>query len=183
MKIVVYCSSRERLDNKYQQLARQLGTWIGNNGHTLVYGGSNAGLMHITSTTVHETGGRVVGVIPEIFKHRIDPICYEVIHTPDLSARKQYMIENGDIFIVLPGGIGTLDEWISTLTVMCIDRKSSRPIIVANIDGLFDSAINQLAGIVGTPFARNQPICQSIIVQDVTKLLQTLETLTSDKRS
>ena len=54
MKIVVYCSSQEGLEKKYQQLARDLGSWIGQHGHTLLYGGSNAGLMHITASAVHE---------------------------------------------------------------------------------------------------------------------------------
>ena len=75
MKIVVYCSSMEGLEKKYQQLAAALGTWIGQNGHTLLYGGSNAGLMHITAAAVHEAGGHVIGVIPEMFRHRIDPLC------------------------------------------------------------------------------------------------------------
>ncbi len=74
MTIVVYCSSQAGLDEKYQQLAHNLGTWIGQNGHTLLYGGSNAGLMHITAAAAHEAGGHVIGVIPEMFRHRIDPV-------------------------------------------------------------------------------------------------------------
>ena len=120
MKIVVYCSSQAGLEEKYQQLARDLGTWIGQNGHSLLYGGSNAGLMHITAAATHEAGGHVIGVIPEMFRHRIDPVCDEVVYTANLGDRKQYMIEHGDVFVVMPGGIGTLDEWMSTLAVMVI---------------------------------------------------------------
>ena len=109
MIIVVYCSSQAGLEEKYQQLARDLGTWIGQNGHTLLYGGSNAGLMHITASAVHEAGGHVTGVIPAMFKHRLDPVCDDAIHTTNLGDRKQYMIEHGDVFVVMPGGIGTLD--------------------------------------------------------------------------
>ena len=109
MKIVVYCSSQEGLEKKYQQLAHDLGTWIGQNGHTLVYGGSNAGLMHITAAAVHEAGGHIVGVIPEMFRHRIDPVCDELFYTATSRDPKQDMCAHGDSFFILPGVIGTLD--------------------------------------------------------------------------
>ncbi|MBR5686195.1 MAG: TIGR00730 family Rossman fold protein [Muribaculaceae bacterium] len=176
MNIVVYCSSRENLDSKFQQLARDLGTWIGQNGHTLLYGGSNAGLMHITAAAVHEAGGHIVGVIPEMFRHRIDPLCDEVVYTANLGDRKQHMIEHGDVFIVMPGGIGTLDEWISTLTVMCLTPSDQRPIIVANIDGMYDGIISQLAVLEATPFSRSQRLSRTLVAP--TDLLQTLNDLT-----
>ena len=178
MNIVVYCSSRDGLDEKYSQLATALGTWIGHNGHTLVYGGSNAGLMHITAAAVHEADGNIVGVIPEIFRHRIDPLCNEVVYTAHLAERKQVMIERGDIFVVLPGGIGTLDEWISTLTVMCIGEDDLRPIIVADLDGLFADTVSQLEAITRTPFARGKNLARTLIAPTPDDLLSSLSTLT-----
>lgn len=183
MKIVVYCSSQESLDNKYQQLAATLGTWIGQNGHTLLYGGSNAGLMHVTATAVHEAGGHVIGVIPEMFRHRIDPVCDEVVYTANLGDRKQYMIEHGDVFIVLPGGIGTLDEWISTLAVMCIGNDDLRPIIVADLDGMFAATIQQLADLTRTPFARGKDLSRTLVAPTADALLSTLSQVTSKSPS
>ena len=179
MKIVVYCSSQEGLEEKYRLLARDLGTWIGQQGHTLLYGGSNAGLMHITAAAVHEAGGHIVGVIPEMFRHRIDPVCDEVVYTANLGDRKQYMIEHGDVFVVMPGGIGTLDEWMSTLAVMTIGNDDPRPIIVANIDGLYDATIQQLAGMTRTPFARGKNLSRTLAARTTTELLSTLASLTS----
>ena len=179
MKIVVYCSSQAGLEEKYQQLAAALGTWIGQNGHTLVYGGSNAGLMHITASAAHEAGGHVVGVIPEMFRHRIDPVCDEVVYTANLGDRKQYMIEHGDVFVVMPGGIGTLDEWMSTLAVMTIGNDDPRPVIVANIDGLYDATVQQLADMTRTPFARGKDLTCTHITRSTTDLLQILEGLSS----
>ena len=179
MKIVVYCSSQEGLEEKYRLLARDLGTWIGQQGHTLLYGGSNAGLMHITAVAVHETGGHIVGVIPEMFRHRIDPVCDEVVYTANLGDRKQYMIEHGDVFVVMPGGIGTLDEWMSTLAVMTIGNDDPRPIIVANIDGLYDATIQQLADMTHTPFARGKNLARTLAARTTTELLSTLASLTS----
>ena len=179
MNIVVYCSSQEGLDNKYQQLAHKLGTWIGQNGHTLLYGGSNAGLMHITAAAVHEAGGRCKGVIPEMFRHRIDPVCDEVVYTANLGDRKQYMIEHGDVFVVMPGGIGTIDEWMSTLAVMTIGNDDPRPIIVANIDGLYDATIRQLADMTRTPFARGKNLARTLNATTADDLLSTLASQTS----
>jgi hypothetical protein len=178
MNIVVYCSSQEGLESKYQQLATALGTWIGQNGHTLLYGGSNAGLMHITATAAHEAGGHIIGVIPEMFRHRIDPVCDEVVYTANLGDRKQYMIEHGDVFIVMPGGIGTIDEWMSTLAVMTIGDDDLRPIIVANLDGMFDGTVQQLADLTRTPFARGKNLSRTIAARTQDELLQTLTNLT-----
>jgi len=155
-------------------LAQELGTWIGQQGHTLLYGGSNAGLMHITAAAVHQAGGHVVGVIPEMFKHRIDPVCDEVVHTANLGDRKQYMIEHGDVFIVLPGGIGTLDEWMSTLAVMTIGNDDPRPIIVADLDGMFDATIRQLDVLTRTPFARGKRLDRTLVAHSAPHLLTTL---------
>ena len=179
MKIVVYCSSQEGLEEKYRLLARDLGTWIGQQGHTLLYGGSNAGLMHITAAAVHDAGGHIVGVIPEMFRHRIDPVCDEVVYTVNLGDRKQYMIEHGDVFVVMPGGIGTLDEWMSTLAVMTIGNDDPRPVIVANIDGLYDATIQQLADMTRTPFARGKNLARTLAARTTTELLSTLASLTS----
>ena len=178
MKLVVYCSSQEGLDEKYQQLARELGTWIGKHGHSLLYGGSNAGLMHITAAAVHEAGGHVIGVIPEMFRHRIDPVCDDVVYTANLGDRKQYMIEHGDAFVVMPGGIGTIDEWMSTLAVMTIGNDDPRPVIAANIDGLYDATIQQLADMTHTPFARGKNLARTLIAHTPSELLSILTTLT-----
>lgn len=178
MKIVVYCSSQEGLDEKYRLLARDLGTWIGQNGHTLLYGGSNAGLMHITAQATHEAGGQCIGVIPEMFRHRIDPLCDEVVYTANLGDRKQYMIEHGDAFVVMPGGIGTLDEWMSTLAVMTIGNDDPRPIVVANLDGLYDATIRHLADMTRTPFARGKNLARTLAATSAAHLLQILNKVT-----
>ena len=177
MTIVVYCSSQGGLEEKYQQLAHDLGTWIGQNGNTLLYGGSNAGLMHITAAAAHEAGGHVIGVIPEMFRHRIDPLCDEVVYTANLGDRKQYMIEHGDVFVVMPGGIGTLDEWMSTLAVLTIGNDDPRPVIVANIDGLYDATVQQLADMTRTPFARGKNLARTLVAPTASALIATLDTL------
>lgn len=177
MNIVVYCSAQDGLDEKYQQLATTLGRWIGENNHALVYGGVNSGLMHVTAQAVHDAGGHCVGIIPEMFLYRLDPLCDEVVATSDLADRKQRMIATGDVFIVLPGGIGTLDEWISTLTVMCIGDDDHRPIIVANLDGMYDATIQQLADLSLSPFARGKDLTRTLTARTAEEFIAVLNNL------
>ena len=114
--IVVYCSSASGLDARYTDTAVATGRIIGSTGCALLYGGVNAVMMHITAQSAADNGAaEIIGVIPEVFAHRADPLLTVSKLTRDLAERKQVMIDDGDIFVVLPGGIGTIDEWISTL--------------------------------------------------------------------
>ena len=114
-----------------------------------------------------------------MFRHRIDPVCDEVVHTANLGDRKQYMIEHGDVFVVMPGGIGTLDEWMSTLAVMTIGNDDPRPVIVANLDGLYDTTIQQLADMTHTPFARGKNLARNLVTRTTDELLATLTDVAS----
>jgi len=106
-----------------------------------------------------------------------------VVHTANLGDRKQYMIEHGDVFVIMPGGIGTLDEWMSTLAVMTIGNDDPRPVIVANIDGLYDATIQQLADMTRTPLARGKNLARALVATSSRELIQELSGLTSDRVS
>ena len=177
MNIAVYCSSRNDLPQVYVNMAEMLGTWIGTNGHTLVYGGVNAGLMHITAQAVHDTGGKVLGVIPEFFVHRADVLNDELITTRDLNDRKSRMIAMADAFVILPGGIGTIDEWISTLAQLTISDNDNRGIIVANHEGMYDGTIRQLMDSSNSIFSRGKDLNRSIMVDDAAQLIEQLNKL------
>ena len=156
-------------------MARALGTWIGENGHTLVYGGVNAGLMHVTAQTAAEAGCQsIVGIVPEFFKHRADQLCTELLLARDLNHRKAMLIEQGDVFVVLPGGLGTIDEWVSTLSTLVVEG-SMKPIVVANYGGMYDAMAQQLRNTAASQFARAESIDRSIIVKDSQELINQLE--------
>lgn len=180
MKIAVYCSSRNDLPHEYVKLAQSLGQWIGSNGHTLVYGGVNAGLMHITAQAVHDSGGYILGIIPECFKHRADVLNDELITTRDLNDRKSRMIEQADAFVVLPGGIGTIDEWISTLAQLTISDDDNRGIIVANHEGMYDGTIRQLTDSANSIFSRGKDLNRSVMVNDAAQMIEQLTKLQNE---
>lgn len=160
MNIVVYCSSRQNLDAKYEATAITVGRWIAQHGHTLVYGGVNAGMMHILAEEAHLHGAKIMGIVPQCFAHRADALCNSVELSENLNDRKAKMIENGDIFVVLPGGLGTIDEWISTLSQLIVLQDRNRKIVVANINHIFDHVIEQLEQTSVSQFARDSHIIE-----------------------
>ncbi len=168
--VVVYCSSQDNLPPECENMAKSVGQWIGEKGHTLVYGGVDAGLMHIVAKATHEKGGRIVGVIPEVFKHRADELNDELILTANLNERKGVMIERGDVFFVLPGGIGTIDEWISTISHKKVCGDNSANIVVINIEGAYDAQIKQLQDTMSSPYASGDLMRWMKVVKNIDEL-------------
>ena len=174
MNIVVYCSACSNLPQEVIDIATALGQWIGQGGHTLVYGGVNAGLMHVTAQAAVHAGCRnVVGIVPEIFQHRADPLCTKLILATDLNHRKAKLIAGGDVFVVLPGGLGTIDEWVSTLSQLVVEG-SDRPIVVVNHDGMYAPLARQLEVTAQSQFSRSPLIASSMLVNNSTELINKL---------
>ena len=94
-KIGIFCSASENIDKMYFESARRIGEWIGQTGKTLIYGGANLGLMECVARTVKENGGKVIGVVPTKLEEngRVSSLLDEVIHTRNLSDRKDIMTE------------------------------------------------------------------------------------------
>ena len=139
MKICVFCSANQQIDPDFFTLTKELGLWMAEAGHTLVYGGVNCGLMECMAKAVHEAGGRTIGVIPQIVEQggRISQYVDVEILCDNLSDRKQLMQDKSDVFIALPGGIGTLDE-ISEVIVMAALGKHQKPCILYNKNGYYN---------------------------------------------
>ena len=112
MNIAVYCGSHSGNKSVYENIARELGYWIADHHHTLIYGAGKRGLMGVVADAVLEKGGKVIGVIPQIeeIQERKHQHLTQCIETKNLAERKEKMIELSDAFIALPGGPGTLDE-------------------------------------------------------------------------
>ena len=140
MKIGVFCSANSNLDPDFFRLTHELGEWIGRNGHTLVYGGCNLGLMECVAQATSAAGGRVVGVIPRLLlegEHASDVVDV-TIHCERLSDRKDLMLIHSDVAIALPGGLGTLDEIFSMVGEATLAYHHKR-VIVYNMKGFWDS--------------------------------------------
>jgi hypothetical protein len=140
MNVCVYCSSSDRIDDAFQPVADTLGTELAARGHTLVYGGGDVGLMGVLAQAVRDGGGTVVGVIPkklQAVEGVADTLADELIVTDSMHERKRNMIDRADAFAVLPGGFGTLEEFMEVLTLKQLDYHD-RALVLVNTNGFFD---------------------------------------------
>ncbi len=140
MNITVYLGASEGKDPIYRQEIEKLGRVIGENGHTLIYGGSKVGLMGAVAIATMKAGGRAIGVEPEFFINselQLDGLT-ELIVTKDMQERKAKMIELGDLFIAFPGGTGTFDEIAEVICLGSIGRLDKRYGYL-NLNGYYDS--------------------------------------------
>ena len=137
--ICVYCGSSPGHDPGYVAAARQFGRILAKNGIGLVYGGGSGGIMGALAEAVCESGGRVVGVIPDFLKNRESMLheAQELVVVPDMHTRKRMMFERADAFVALPGGVGTLEELVEQLTWAQLGRHK-KPILIVNIDGFWE---------------------------------------------
>lgn len=145
MNICIFCSANSNIPTEYFERTSELGTWIGANGHTLVFGGCNLGLMECVAKAVHEAKGMTVGVVPTIVEKggKVSEYVDVKILCNNLSDRKDLMIERSDVIIALPGGVGTLDEIFTVLAAASIGYHNKR-VILYNIGGFWDSLIAML---------------------------------------
>ena len=140
MNITVYLGASNGNDQNLILAARKLGKSIGENGHTLVYGGSKCGLMGELAESALNAKGKVIGVEPQFFIDAgfvYDEIT-ELITTKDMSERKAKMIELGDAFIAFPGGTGTLEEITEVMSKVSLKHLDA-PCILYNLNGYYDS--------------------------------------------
>ncbi len=115
--VTVYCGSSNDVDPAYLDLARRLGQAIAARGWRLVYGGGNVGLMGQVATSAHEAGGEVLGIMPSFLRSiegTLETVEHRIVET--MHERKQQLFDEAEAFIVLPGGIGTLEEAVETLS-------------------------------------------------------------------
>lgn len=142
MKIAVFCSANDHIDAEYFKLTEQLGQWMAENGHQLVFGGCNMGLMECIGKAVHRAGGRTIGVVPSIVEQHGRVSDYVDVEIPcdNLSDRKQLMLAQSDVSIALPGGVGTLDEIFSVVSAHTIGYHSQQ-VILYNMNGFWDALI------------------------------------------
>lgn len=155
--IGIFCSASSRIAPVYFEKAEELGVWMGKNGKTLVYGGSNGGLMECVAKAVKTNGGRVFGVVPSILEtqNRVSDYVDIDFRCDNLSDRKDTMLQESQIMIALPGGIGTLDEIFTVLASATIGYHHKR-IILYNVDGFWNTLITLLDELEQKQFIRGR---------------------------
>lgn len=158
----VYCGSSSRVADIYKTAAHQLGTILAKCGVTLVYGGGRVGLMGVTADAALAAGGKVVGVIPEHLENaEVGHGGLTELHVVDsMHTRKRMMVERSDGFVILPGGLGTMDEFFEIVTWKQL-RLHSKPIVLVNIAGYWDPLLKLYDHMTAEGFCR--PECRALI--------------------
>ena len=165
--VAVFCASGIPEDKDIITQASLLGEYLAQHGIRLVYGGGARGVMCAVAEACHNAGGHVTGVLPEIFNNaqvRLKEIQSELIIVPDMHERKKKMYELADAFIVLPGGIGTLEEFFEIYTWKQIGYHRKN-IALYNINGFYDPLVSFLDRLVSEGMM-SQCVRDSLIVSD-----------------
>ena len=175
MNITVYLGANEGNDATLKTAVRKLGTWIGESGNRLIYGGSKSGLMGVLAQSVTAAGGEAIGVEPKFFVEQVLQFegLTQLIVTRDMSERKAKMIELGDAFIALPGGTGTLEE-ISEIMSKISMKHLNAPCIIYNHNGFYNGLkvlLDKMAEQGLSSKEHQNGICFADSVEEIIKLL------------
>lgn len=180
MRIAVYCSSFDNLPPSWQESARAVGDWIGANHAELVYGGVDLGLMHTVAEATKAAGGAVCGVVPLRRADHAYPANDVNIMAAGLTDRKNTMQLLADVFVMLPGGYGTLDEFASAFAMINFSNLSHKRIVMFNPDGLYDHLLAQLDVMVERGVMNPSRMAPLHVATTVAELTQTLDKIKSD---
>ena len=173
--VCVYCGSRPGENPAFADAARSVGTWIGQRGGQLVYGGGRSGLMGTVAEATRQAGGRVVGVIPQalVDKELANRLCDELHIVQTMHERKAMMAERSDTFLALPGGIGTFEELFEVWTWRQLGYHD-KPIGLLNVAGYYDALLGFLHTSVASGFMGEWQMDLLHASTDAEALLRTL---------
>jgi len=166
--VCVFCASGMALDRRWFDLAEQAGRELARRGHTLVSGGGRVGMMGAVASGARAGGARTVGIIPQslVDLEVADTDVDELVVTDGMSSRKNLMIDKSDAFLVLPGGLGTLDELFEVWTTATLDLHR-KPIVMVDAEGFYGGLLSWLDGLDQTAFARRPALDIVTVVASV----------------
>jgi uncharacterized protein (TIGR00730 family) len=174
--IGVFCASSRALDRRWLDLAREVGMELARRDHVLVSGGGCVGMMGAVAAGARSGGTHTVGVIPQVLVRLevADRDADELIVTADMASRKNAIIEKSDAFLVLPGGLGTLDELFEVWTTATL-ALHSKPVALLDIDRYYSGLIDWLRGLVPHRFVTAAALDMLIVAGDLPTALDALE--------
>ena len=178
MKVGVFLSAKSDLPESYHQAAEQVGALLGDEGHTLVYGGSDRGLMEVLAQSAKAHGARVYGMVPDILEKRgwVSDTLDVTFRCADLTDRKMMMNRESDVLVALPGGIGTLDEVFTVLANTGIGIKR-QPVIFYNINGCWQPLLTALDVLFAQGLISGKPSDYYSVVTNIDELRSELQQL------
>jgi len=166
--VCVYCGSQAGINPAFEIEAARLGTLLAERGFRLVYGGGSIGLMGALARSMLASKGEVIGIIPQALLDREVGLveASELIVTTNMRDRKALMDEKSDAFLVLPGGFGTMEELMETLTLRQLGYHH-KPIIIINLDGYYNPMLQFFVHTVEQRFVYEQQLSLYRVVSNV----------------
>ena len=178
MKICVFGAASPKIDQEYIDKVELLGEEMVKRGHSLVFGGGANGLMGAVARGVQSQGGRIEGIIPSFFENEeieaVFEYCDEVFETATMRERKQIMEDRSDAFIIVPGGIGTFEEFFEIMTLRQLCRHN-KPIVLFNIKGYYNELNAMMQAAVEKGFVRSAMDALYLTTDDMDELFAFLE--------
>ena len=157
MKITIYGASSEKIDKKYMKVVEAFGEHMAKRNHSLVFGWGAHGLMGAAARGVRKGGGYIHGVIPKFFEENGYKAIYydadKITWTKTMAERKETMESDCDAFVVVPGGVGTFEEFFQILSLKQLCQLD-KPIVLYNIDGYYDNLYKFLEDTVEHKFMK-----------------------------
>lgn len=176
-KIAIFCSASDHISPKYAEKAAELGRWMGEKHKWLIYGGSNTGLMEATAQAVKAYGGQLMGVVPSILEQqgKASDLLDVSFRAVNLSDRKDIMLQEAEIMVALPGGVGTLDEIFHVMASASIGYHSKK-VVFYNIDGFWNGILQFLKSLEEQHFAHHPLSNYYLVANSLDELTRILET-------
>jgi uncharacterized protein (TIGR00730 family) len=157
LNICIYGAASREIDRTYITAAESFGRMLAQRGHGIVFGGGAGGMMGAAARGVYECNGSIIGVAPSFFNvdGALFENCTELIFTDTMRERKQIMEDRSDAFVMLPGGIGTFEEFFEILTLKQLGRHG-KAIAVYNINGYYDDMASFINHAIDEHFVRQE---------------------------
>jgi len=180
--VCVYCGSSSKVDDVHKQSAENLGKIIAAQNWGVVYGGGRVGLMGLVADSALEAGAEVIGIIPEHIQAReIEHTDLTELHVVDsMHIRKQMMVDRSDAFVILAGGLGTLDEFFELLTWKQLGLHD-KPIVMVNVNGYWTKLLETLDHIADSGFMRPEDRDTFVIVENVEEVPDAIKMAPTEK--
>lgn len=173
--VAVYCSSSKHVPRVYLDAATALGTAIAQSGWRLVYGGNRVGCMGALADAARKAGGAVTGITPQLLVEQgiADNVCDELVVTATMRERKALMEERADVFVALPGGLGTFEEFFEILVAKLLGYHQ-KSIVILNVAGYYDPLLAMIGHGIEQRFIKSSARTSYVVVGSVAEAVEFL---------
>ena len=181
-KVSIFCGHRSGKRKVWANFASKLGTFLGKNEYTVIYGAGSKGIMGIVASAAKENGSQVHGIITEQLAN-IEPILEgldKVTIVKTLYERKEKLIQQSDVVVVLPGGIGTLDEFFDVWAKIQLGIIN-KPVIVANINNYYSKLLSFIDAMIVEDFLLQNQLSSVRVCSNLGELIRELKGLQVDR--